>query len=66
MAIRNVYKDIVGLYFKGEGLKFYIPATAGFLEGGKVVVLSVSCGLAGACATYRDFIGSKQYSTARF
>ncbi len=58
MAIRKIYRDSKGLYFKGEGFKFYIDKEAGLCEGDKVTVMSVSCGQAAARATYLDRDGN--------
>lgn len=64
MAIRNIYRDSKGLYFKGEGFKFYIAPDAGYREGAKITVTSVSCGQAGAGADYVDFTGAKRFATS--
>jgi hypothetical protein len=61
MAIRNVYHDAKGLFFKGEGQKFYVAPDAGYREGDKLTVTSVSCGSAGAGAVYIDFQGSRRF-----
>lgn len=64
MAIRNVYRDTKGLYFKGEGFKFYIAPDAGYREGAKVTVTNVSCGQVSARAVYLDFMGARRFAPA--
>ncbi len=65
MAIRNVYRDAKGLYFKGRGLKFYIPSDVGYREGGKLTVIKVTRIPTCDCATYLDFMGCPRYVAVR-
>ena len=46
MMIRTIHRDSNGLYFKGEGFRFAVPAYGGYREGEKIKVVSVSVGSA--------------------
>ncbi len=63
MAIRNVYCDRKGLFFKGEGFKFYIAEDAGLREHGKVVVTNIYCGQSGAGAVYLDHMNARRFAS---
>lgn len=65
MAIRNVYRDTKGLYFKSGGDKFYIASDAGYHEGDKITVTCISCGRRRDGRAYLDFMGVERYTTAR-
>lgn len=64
MAKRTVHLDSKGLFFKGEGFKFYLTLQTGFKAGDKVTVTSVSCGQAGALASFKDAQGFSRTAAA--
>lgn len=52
MAIRKIYCDEKGLFFKGEGFIFRLPKNQHYGHGSHVEVNGVSCGQVGACASW--------------